>query len=58
MTRRLLLIAVASLVVTGCGDNNKSDIPKDLNQPLPPPPVGSGGGGKKVQASQPKGDDR
>ncbi len=28
-------------VATGCGES-KTELPKDLNKPLPPPPIGSG----------------
>jgi len=28
-------------VATGCGES-KTELPKDLNKPLPPPPVGAG----------------
>ncbi len=38
-----VIVAAAVVVVSsGCGDS-KTEIPKDLNKPLPPPPVGTGG---------------
>ena len=39
-------VAVTVFALAGCGDGAKNEVPKDLNQPLPPPPVGAGGGGK------------
>jgi hypothetical protein len=52
MFRRILaLLLFASFVLpvtvasSGCGSDNKAEIPKDLNQPLPPKPQAGGGGG-------------
>ena len=43
-------LAVTVFALAGCGDGAKNEVPKDLNQPLPPPPVGAGG---KVKGGQP-----
>jgi hypothetical protein len=40
--------AVTLFAVAGCGEQ-KTEIPKDLNKPLPPPPVGTGGKADKQQ---------
>lgn len=44
-------------VATGCGES-KTELPKDLNKPLPPPPIGSGAtkikGGKADPAAPSK----
>ena len=52
MTFKTLLasgVAVTVFALAGCGDSNKSEVPKDLNKPLPPPPVGTGGEKGKPQ---------
>jgi hypothetical protein len=42
----VFVLAAGLTGMVGCGDDKKADVPKDLNQPLPPPPVGTGGSGK------------
>jgi hypothetical protein len=48
-------LVAAVVALAGCGDSKKSEVPKDLDKPLPPPPVMSGGGGKG-RAAQPEGE--
>lgn len=51
LCRALLLVAIG-LGLAGCGDAPKTEIPTDLNKPLPPPPV-LGGSGSKAKPQLP-----